>query len=271
MSTWPREGLETAVSRYPDDFITAPRMALSWLILDPGSAPFDDVRVRKALVKAIDRDKLALDMWGHNAQPAHGGLVPPAMPGHSPGIGLAHDPEEARELIAAAGYANGVGFPALEPIPVATTCYFGQAFFKALMDSWREVLNISLEFDVTGPDQPAWGKLLARGKYVASVAWTADYPDPHNLLHDALMPDRLCHSTVWPAYLQLLEQARLAYDQDQRLEHYKEMDRLLVENALIVPMSYDRWLLLAKPWAKKHPLSPLAEGCRWKDSILLPH
>ena len=51
---------------------------------------------------------------------------------------------------------------------------------------------------------------------------------------------------------------------------YKQADRILVEQAAIVPLAYYRAHLLLKPWVTRYPTSPL-NLCRWKDVIIAPH
>src|SRR5512132_205709 len=54
----------------------------------PDHAPFDDVRVRRALAHGLDRAPLTR---GSGNAPAHGGFLPPAMPGHSHDLAPAYD------------------------------------------------------------------------------------------------------------------------------------------------------------------------------------
>ena len=69
--------------------------------------PLRDVRVRKALSLAIDRAALTRDVLGNAAVPANQ-LLPPNFPGTIKGLSsIPYDPQAARQLLAAAGYANG--------------------------------------------------------------------------------------------------------------------------------------------------------------------
>src|ERR1044072_6632155 len=72
-------------------------------------APFDDVRVRKALAHGLDRNPVAQGP----SPAAYGGFLPPAMPGHSHELVPAHDVDLARRLLAEAGYPEGRGLPEL--------------------------------------------------------------------------------------------------------------------------------------------------------------
>ena len=79
--------------------------------------------------------------------------------------------------------------------------------------------------------------------------------------------------TAWrnEAYERLVEEARVAHDQRERMKLYRQADRILVEEAAIVPMSYLRALFLVKPWVSKYPLSAALGACFWKDVIIEPH
>jgi peptide/nickel transport system substrate-binding protein len=69
--------------------------------------PFMDVRVRRALSKAINRAAIADRVMEGLAVPA-ANIVSPGVFGHNPGLQAEpYDPEGARRLLAEAGYANG--------------------------------------------------------------------------------------------------------------------------------------------------------------------
>ena len=51
---------------------------------------------------------------------------------------------------------------------------------------------------------------------------------------------------------------------------YQQADRILVDEAVVVPLTYSRAHLLMKPWMRKYPTSAL-ERWFWKDVIIEPH
>ncbi|MDU8913873.1 ABC transporter substrate-binding protein [Aestuariicoccus sp. MJ-SS9] len=78
--------------------------------------PFQDVRVREAVAKAINVDAILQTIWRGNAQPASQ-LVPPQLSGYSAANDArpAYDPDGARALLAEAGYGEGFGFGLMCP------------------------------------------------------------------------------------------------------------------------------------------------------------
>ncbi|MDD2867789.1 ABC transporter substrate-binding protein [Neomegalonema sp.] len=85
-------------------------------------APFDDVRVRSALAKAVDKDRLRQAIWGDRGI-VLGSFTPPTDPWFVDLTAVnAHDPEGARALLAEAGHAEGLRFtidtPNYDPHPI---------------------------------------------------------------------------------------------------------------------------------------------------------
>jgi ABC-type transport system substrate-binding protein len=99
-------------------------------------------------------------------------------------------------------------------------------------------------------------------------AWAADYPDPDNLLGVGF-PWGL---TGWrnDDYGRLVEEARRAMDQGERVKLYQEAGRILVHEAPILPVCCLRRQNLVKPWVRKHPTSAVASSAR-QDVVIEPH
>ena len=56
----------------------------------------------------------------------------------------------------------------------------------------------------------------------------------------------------------------------ERLKFYQAADRLLVDEALIMPLLHTRHHYLLKPWLKRFPITPL-KASYWKDVVIEPH
>ena len=68
---------------------------------------------------------------------------------------------------------------------------------------------------------------------------------------------------------QLLEKARRSFNQADRIPLYQATDKILIEEAAIMPIVYDRLHMLVMPWVK----IPTGWHGSWslKDYIIEPH
>jgi len=229
---------------------------------DVRRAPFDDPRVRRAFAYALDRETLSGVALGGYRSPASGGLVPPGMPGHSPGIALPYSPERARDLLAEAGYPGGRGFPTVDFVTVTEVHALGKHLHTqwgknlGVQLHWREVLSAEYS-DLVDSDPP----------HLFLMGWTPDYPDP-----DAFLRVAVQLHTAWrpQRYLALVDEARHATDQQERMKVYAEVERMLAEEVPLLPLIYGRWHLLYKPWVRRYPRS-VSDEYFWKDVVIEPH
>lgn len=255
--------LDVARSHHPADYVTTPAAGLNYLCFDMTRPPFDDQRVRRAFVMAIDRETYADMILRGYGSPASGGLVPPGVPGHSPDIGLRLDPVEAKRLLAEAGYPGGRGFPPTElgfGLP-------GADYVKYLQAGWRDTLGV----DVTLEPRPLLelDAMKDAPPPISMAGWVMDYPDPDNILRIGVQAygKKLRFDA---SFLQLVEEAGMSTRPEQRMAMYQEADRILVEQAIVMPLAYGRNHMLLKPWVKRYPASPVRFDF-WKDVIIEPH
>jgi len=104
---WPAEAVAPATARE----LAAVRLAPAWVRLgafDCKRAPFDDVRVRRAAVLAVDRDKLARDIHRGLARPVAGPIFP-GGPGDAPATPPPFNPGVAAALLEDAGWHDSDG------------------------------------------------------------------------------------------------------------------------------------------------------------------
>jgi oligopeptide transport system substrate-binding protein len=72
-------------------------------------------------------------------------------------------------------------------------------------------------------------------------------------------------------YEQLVEKARRLMNQAARMELYRQADKILVEQAPILPLHHPMEVLLVKPWVTKYPSPRNIEQFYGKDVIIEPH
>jgi ABC-type oligopeptide transport system substrate-binding subunit/DNA-binding SARP family transcriptional activator len=254
---------DRARQRHAEDYITGPYLFTGYAGFNVSRSPFDDHKVRRAFVLATDREALANVALGGYEFPATGGFVPPGMPGHSAEIGLPYEPDRARQLLAEAGYPGGRGIPTVEllaPQIMISVC-------EPLQAQWRENLGIEVSYE-TMEWAPLRHRLTGAPPHMYVANWIADYPDPEIFLRANLFR----RSTRWrnDAYEGLLEEARRVMDQEKRMKLYQQADRILVEEAPIIPLTHMRMHLLVKPWVSRYPTSAIRYWF-WKDVIIEPH
>jgi ABC-type oligopeptide transport system substrate-binding subunit/DNA-binding SARP family transcriptional activator len=239
------------------ELVFTPQPSTFHLVFRADRPPFDDVRVRRAFVHAVDREALARQASEGQYLPATGGFVPPGMPGHSPGIGLVYDPDQARGLLAQAGYPEGQGFPKVTWLYCGGSA--GEPVVPFLRKAWHRNLGLSLE-----AQSLEWGAFLERQDHdpphLALGGWSANYPDPDDLLRVTFHSTEGINPPRWhnARFDRLVEEAARVADPIRRMELYQQADRILVaEEAVIMPLSYAQGRVLVKPWVTMPRVPPV--------------
>jgi ABC-type oligopeptide transport system substrate-binding subunit len=251
--------------QYSEDYITTPMAFTLYLGINFTREPFTDKRVRKALAHAIDREKIANVIMHGYRDPATGGFIPPGIPGHSPNIALQYDPDLANKLLSEAGFKNTKAFPDIDFLVIDDPDR--KFMFDVIRDELKK--NIGLQIDMTYMDFPSLrARLIEELPHVFAMAWVAMYPDPNIYLGIAarswIQPD-------WNTnYNELVDSAKQVMDPTHRIEIFKQADKILMEEAVIVPITYGRVHRLIKPWVKKFPINAI-NTFSFKDVVIEPH
>jgi len=237
------------------DVLPVPTLSLEFLGFPP-RPPFDDERVRRALAHGLDRTPL-VELSGD--LPAYGGLLPPAMPGHSHELAPAHDLVLARTLLAAAGYPDGRGLPELRLVHPDPG--LGERLRREIetvwIDQWRE-LGVRVRQHWAPFDQ--FHAQVTRDASFWTWGWISDYPDPLGVI-GSIFGQQVVPVPDDEDLRSLLERARTLRSRDVRLQLYRDADRKLVaEQVRMVPVSYGNWHLLHRPWISGLWTHPLGMG-----------
>jgi ABC-type oligopeptide transport system substrate-binding subunit len=218
----------------------SPELGTTMLGFHPSGA-FADARVRTAVAAPIVEMMSGLEACGLSLRaPGSGGLLPPAMPGHSHSVRPPLTMEQAAELLAEAGYPGGEGLPPLRlaaPGPMQP--------FIADIDEWMAKIGATVVIDWLTPGQPT--SMLDTDAWVSG--WLADYPDPDGFFR-GLMSRRHMRVLSDPELDRMLAEARANKNRDERLSLYARFDQRLVEQSLLVPLGYARAAMLSRPWVQ---------------------
>ncbi|HZU87107.1 MAG TPA: ABC transporter substrate-binding protein, partial [Anaerolineaceae bacterium] len=271
--------------RFAGEYLSVPNLTVTYAGFNLARPPFNDARIRRAFALAVDRAAHAnIELKGF-AFPASGGLIPPGMPGHTPGLALPFDPAEARRLLVECGFPEGRGLPPIEMLAGEGN----ESILTFLAAQWQQHLGVSVAWKMLDYDAFMARMAGAEAPHIFLNAWMPDYPDPDNFL-------RICDALRWTHYdnietqhlasllrsgtkniaemqavasLQdLIDNARRLTDQPARLEMYRQADRQLVEGALLLPFNYWRSHLLIKSSVKQFPTSAV-KWWYWKDVVIV--
>jgi oligopeptide transport system substrate-binding protein len=193
--------------------------------------------------------------------PATGGFVPPGMPGHSSDVGLPYDPILARQILSEAGYPDGQGFPNVECLTLPDRIDIGEN----LQTQWLHNLGVKIKWEAIERSE-FLPRLNEKVPHLFILGWRADYPDPDNFLR-VRIGDVQRQKWRNEAYDKLIRQAQRSLDQAERMKLYAQAEKILVEQAPIMPIFYRSTRLLVKPWVTRFPTAGLRE---WflKDVII---
>jgi oligopeptide transport system substrate-binding protein len=196
--------------------------------------PFNDSRVRKALALAVDKDRIVERITNMGEKPSSH-LVPPGIPGYEPPAGLGYDPEQARQLLAEAGFPGGKGFPRVQYLYNTQATH--EKIAVEMQEMWRRDLGInielrSMEFKVFLPAQSNLEFDMSRS------SWFGDYNDANTFL-DLFLSNNPNNRTGWKheRYDELIRSANAELDAEKRVQLLQEAEIILVrEEVPIVPL-----------------------------------
>ncbi len=232
--------LADVVPTVSTDATLGPAAWTAYLSFDHGHPLTSNLDFRRALASAIDRASLAA-VAPANHVVANGGLVPPALQGHTPDIVPRFDPEAARAHLARANVnATGLRVEGLE--------HFAP-LLEPIARSWREVLGIDVEVKLW-----TWKEVGQLIKFesapIVLAGWLPGYPDPEYYLRLLLQSTSRTNEGGFadPAFDILIERARQERSDRERLALFHEADRYAVaDRVALIPLVYGRSMAFVKP------------------------
>jgi ABC-type oligopeptide transport system substrate-binding subunit len=204
--------------------------------------PFDNVHVRRAFELGIDWKRIVTLLGNPLVVPATG-MVPAGVPGHSStDFGPKFDVATAKSELAAAGYANGVGFP---HISLVTS---GAALDAAIVAQVKTNLGIDISYEAL--DWPIYNQaLLSDPPSFWEMDWVADYPGANDFLGILLGDGQTNNFARWSNkdFESALASALSASDATSMQAAFDKAQSIVQDQAPVIPVDYGAGYALAAP------------------------
>jgi peptide/nickel transport system substrate-binding protein/oligopeptide transport system substrate-binding protein len=180
------------------------------------------------------------------------GVVPPALPAGdltAPPRDQAAEVAAARKLLAESRY--GANLP-------RARLYITGGLGGMLREIYQQDLGVTI--DVIAVTWNDFLQGLERREYAAYVlSWLADYPDPQTFVETLFRGDSPENHTNYsnPRLDALLDEAARATDPARRADLYRQAQRLLLDDAVVLPLYFATDYVLVKPYVKNLTITPM--------------
>ncbi|KAF2518498.1 ABC transporter substrate-binding protein [Flavobacterium salilacus subsp. salilacus] len=206
--------------------------------LDGADDAVKDKRIRRAMNYGFNRSKMIMYLRNGMGTPAIHGMIPTGLGGYG-AKGYDYNPAKARELVAEYKKATGDNNPKIQMSTSAS--YLDIAEY--LQREWQKI-GLNVEVDVNPPSTLT--QSISNGKVsFFKASWIADYPDAENYLSLFYSKN---FSPGGPNYThfkneefdKLYEKAFTVINDKERYLLYRQMDAILMEEAPVIPLFYDK-------------------------------
>ena len=213
--------------------------AIYYLLVNTTDPALKDPKVRAALSMAIDRQDICDKVFEGTRTPATG-IVPPGIVGHEPNAFpyAKYDVEAAKAMLAEAGFPNGEGFPT-----ISLEYNSGSGHEDILQLVQEDLKAIGVNGELVGSEWAQYlDKLGAKDYQVGRLGWIADYPIMDNFLYPLF---KTGSSDNYSFYSNAdvdakLDEARTTVDDDARVALYQEIESIVGDDSVSIPMFYYR-------------------------------
>jgi oligopeptide transport system substrate-binding protein len=234
-----------------------------WLQLNTFMPPLDNLKLRQALAKSIDRQTMVSTIdYGMNT--AGYSMLPPGFPAYNPELDSiqAFDVAAAQQLLTDAGYKGGVDPKTGKPLVVIINDAGVSARLVYVKQQWETNLGISVNLKAN--ESGVWGN--NRAKHLMSIFSTGyeyDYVDPYDLLTMLFHSDpnsaasNKTDITKWGAgyypwynadFDKACEAAGSETDSTKRIADFQTAEKILVTDCASIFMAHQVMFQIWWPW-----------------------
>lgn len=227
------------------NFKNQPYLGIYYFSFNITKKPLDNPKVRRALSIAMDRQAI-VDVVTKGGQLPATSFVPPGI--MSPdgkdfmkdakdyGIKPTAQIEEAKKLLAEAGFPDGKGFPKLTFIYNTNEAH--KAIAEAVQEMWKK--NLGIEIQLNNQEWKVFQETREKGDFeIARDGWIADYADPMTFLDMHISASGNNHSQFKnPEYDKLITDSKSTLDAKKRYELMHKAEDTILDNSIVAPIYY---------------------------------
>lgn len=236
------------------DFMDAPEAANEFYRFNTTKGPTKDVRVRKALNMALDKQAMA--DWRH-VKPLTAFIPEGVFPGYPQPRGDPFDPNKAKRLLVEAGYGDAAGnfdpkkFSASEIEMITNPDGSNLTYAEFIQAQWKQTLGVTIQIRIMENKTFLATQAKLDYKGVSRFGWSADYMDPFTFLGLFYTPTGNNGTGWWdPKYVALLDEANRTVDHQKRYEILAQAEKLLLDAQPVMPIVVGTTRWLKKPYVK---------------------
>jgi peptide/nickel transport system substrate-binding protein len=258
---------------------TGPKVRPAWLAMNTRRPPFDDVRVRRAIAMAIDREELVRGLFGEVGQPAWS-PIPEVFREHSPGVRpLPFAPDSARALLAAAGYTqtNRDGILVRDGRPLRIEADYistDQARADVLVAMQSMLRRIGVDLAPRAYESSTWVQRLREGTFTASLwgwGWGPGVVGPNAAMvfHSrSIPPNGPNFAAARNNHIDaLLDAVLVEHDTLRARTLWRELEQAMIDDAVYAPIYMDPELYAVHTRFENVRF----RGLEWVEDALLWH
>jgi ABC-type transport system substrate-binding protein len=209
------------------------------------ASPLRLKKIRQAVNYGFDRRKMMLYLRNSLSSPAESGFVPMGLPSFDSTKvkGYTYDPSRSRQLLAEAGFPNGKNLPVIKLLTIAI--YSDMADFIA-----KQLSEIGIPVQVETVQKALLLEMTSNSRALFfRASWIADYPDAENYLSvfyskNPSPPNYTRYKN--PQFDALFEKALQEENDSIRYSLYQQADQLVIQDAPVVPLWYDKAIHLVQ-------------------------
>ena len=244
-----------------DQTYHAQRVGTYYFCLNEDVPGLDNVLVRKAIQRAIDRQSLLDNLYYGTGKLAHS-IMAPGLVGYDQNCEhIDYDVDAAKALMEEAGYGPDNRLS----VKIGQSSTAGTATLNINEAVQQMLKDIYIDAEIESIDSASWSSIRAAGGIqMYETSWSADFNDPDNFIYTFFSPSNVTKRGFFyknTDVINRVEAARYMSDPDARIKEYQELDHIIViEDAAWVPLFHMDHVFVMNPRVNRDTFTPYWAG-----------